>query len=44
MIKVKRKSEINFVDNLILYEKVFKDVISNLFIKSYITQHNVYNV
>jgi hypothetical protein len=40
----KKRDNMDFVDNLILYGEVFKDVISNLFIKAYIAQHNVCNV
>ena len=40
----RKRENMDFVDNLILYGEVFKDVISNLFIKAYIAQHNVCNV
>ena len=39
--KREKKREMDFVDNLILYREVFKDIVSNLFIKAYIAQHNV---
>ena len=42
--KTERKREMDFIDNLILYGEVFKDVICNLFIKAYIAQHNVCSI
>ena len=42
--KDKKKSEIALVVQFIMHGEVFKDIISNLFIKAYITQHNVSTV